>query len=129
MEDPGVHEGVWVYVFGIGNSLWSSKNGLYYGEIKKGTEGQYTGLKDKNNKEIFKGDIIQSKSELVLLMTNKPTGRFQIENYEVKWEKEKGRWGSWKSNKFEPFGLKQSSLTKWYKIIGNIYENPELREP
>ena len=87
----------------------------------------YTGLSDKNGVEIYDGDIIQSVSEMVRLDTNEKTGKIKTENYEVRWEPEKARWGRWKDNKFELLsGLDKGYLLKWYSVIGNIYENPEL---
>ena len=88
---------------------------------------QFTGLLDKSGKEIYEGDIIQSVCETVNLMSNKPTGRFKTETYEVRWQEEKGKWGRWTGEKFELLsGLNKSYLLKWYTVIGNIYENPEL---
>ena len=88
---------------------------------------QFTGLLDKEGRETYEGYIIQCKSEIVNLISKKNTGKFKIRNYEVRWENDQGRWGRWADNKFEPLsGLNKLHLLKWYKIIGNIYENPEL---
>ena len=88
---------------------------------------QYTGLKDKNGKEIYEGDVIQSVSEYVKISTNEGTGRYSTENYEVRWELDKGRWGRFKNKRFEGLhGLDKDHLGKFYTIIGNIWENPEL---
>jgi len=88
---------------------------------------QFTGLLDRFGKEIYEGDIIQSCSETVNLMSGKNTGKFRTNNYEVRWEEDKGRWGRWHDNKFELLsGLDKLHMLKWYKVIGNIYENQNL---
>ena len=103
------------------NTTWSIQN------VNGEPIMQYTGLNDKNGVEIYEGDIIQSVSEMVRLDTNETTGKIKTENYEVRWEPEKARWGRWKDNKFELLsGLDKGYLLKWYSVIGNIYENPEL---
>jgi len=104
----------------------SMPNATAYEEIKDHFNDiiwlQFTGLLDKSGIEIYEGDIIQSKSEIVNLMTNENTGKFKIENYEVRWQEDEGRWGRWKNNKFELLvGLDKSHLLKWYEVIGNIY--------
>jgi len=88
-----------------------------------------TGLKDKNGKLIYESDILQSRSEIRTILDNRLTGKVAVTNYEVRWEVEEGRWGRYRKERFELLtGLKQEFMTKWYKIIGNIYENPELLE-
>jgi hypothetical protein len=67
---------------------------------------QYTGLKDKNGKEIYEGDIC--------FIDN-------IQNFEVIWS----RIGFWfKREDGELFVLTPQNA--WIEVIGNIYENPEL---
>jgi len=66
---------------------------------------QYTGLKDRNGKEIYEGDIV--KDEGVVF---KKDAAFQVKNYPL-------------MNFFiEGFEDKKSKL----EVIGNIHENPEL---
>lgn len=81
---------------------------------------QSTGLKDKNGKEIFEGDII-TNGEAVVDVKNHPTlGFYTVVNGVERF------FGSNTSIKdFEKDVEEFSSVTE---IIGNIYENPKLLE-
>ena len=82
----------------------------FFEVVKKETIGQFTGLTDKNGKEIFEGDVIKNA---------------------------RGDWGVivWKAPYFEvTVSETQSSLySREYfdevEIIGNIHEHPELLTP
>ncbi|MCI4463727.1 MAG: hypothetical protein JHC30_06120 [Caldisericum sp.] len=71
---------------------------------------QYTGLKDKNGKEIYEGDIVKYDNHL----------------YIVKWlDKFVGFMGVGVDQERSDLFLDLVFLTP-YKVVGNIYENPEL---
>jgi uncharacterized phage protein (TIGR01671 family) len=83
---------------------------------------QYTGLKDKNGKEIYEGDII-SYGEYSGAMF-KGSGRVCL--HEVFWDNNSSCFTS--IEKTNPFGENSlsGSLDSYGSVIGNIYENPEL---
>lgn len=68
---------------------------------------QYTGLKDKNGKEIYEGDIVTYGSR-----GNKPVG-FLIGEFVL-------------LNENGEFYDSVGSSSKELEVIGNTYENPEL---
>jgi uncharacterized phage protein (TIGR01671 family) len=71
---------------------------------------QYTGLKDKNGKEIYEGDIVSSE-------------QWNPKTYQVVFED--GEFGFKNSGDFY---LNALHYLEKFEVIGNIYENPELLE-
>jgi uncharacterized phage protein (TIGR01671 family) len=80
---------------------------------------QYTGLKDKNGKEIYDNDII---------FYHAIQERFEdIQTGIVTWDQEMSSWVMQiKDGPPGSFYFLYKSLPNDYKIIGNIFENPEL---
>ena len=81
---------------------------------------QSTGLKDKNGKEIFEGDIITNGMDIVDVRNHETLGFYTLVN---------GRevfFGHGTS--IEEFEEDIEGFSEIAEIIGNIYENPELLE-
>lgn len=76
---------------------------------------QCTGLKDKNGKLIFEGDILAGVNGSI---NGYP---WKWGPVEVKWNDEDAKFQMWTGGTFE----KQDS-THWFEVIGNIYENKDL---
>lgn len=98
-----------------------SKSG-YQNEVHIDTIGQFTGLHDKNGKEIYEGDIIKFH-----FMTSSPSSSelFPTKKF----------FGEITTNKYNQWTILSDGLEihienaiKYGEIIGNIYDNKELLE-
>jgi len=115
------------YYFGV---LYpTSFQGHYIGDwqVDPETIGEYTGLKDKNGKEIYEGDILEKSNGLP--MTGSPP-RYKIVGSVKKVIFHEGAFRLTTSLTSKKYHL-MSQYIRYYgfEVIGNIYENPELLIP
>lgn len=88
-----------------------SGNYTFEHEVDPATVGQYTGLKDKNGREIYEGDIIGGSNGSI-------NGWEWPFKSEIKWNDEECG--------FNPPILGYMDSTHYYNVLGNIHDNPDL---
>ena len=138
-------ERVWVYGiydpyrYRIGSYLRELQTEPFWHYVDHETVGQYTGLKDKNGNEIYKGDIVEffgMKGRIV-----KECGAFGIgTSRQINYDKLETKMPYGNS---PAFCYNDNFISLWelwwnyeqddnplyeVEVIGNIYENPELLE-
>lgn len=110
--------GEWVYGYFLilPNGMYAILSNAGYAYIAPKTRCQYTGLKDRNGRKIFEGDIVKFVAD---------DGKIGV----IKWENYTAQYVIKSSDKFifvfdNRYGCNGTDL----EIIGNIYDTPELLE-
>ena len=114
-----IENNIWKY----GSLLKDNPQKIYYivdnedgtgRKVLEKTIGQYTGLKDKNGKEIYEGDVVQTDIDRAYVKWNDKYGYFQLVPI-----------GDYY---FDSDVIGQALEYADVEVIGNIYDNPELLE-
>lgn len=99
-----------VNLFGETILLGELLNGVSIEDLNEVIALQFTGLLDKNGRQIFEGDIMTGRNKPILVYYDPPEFRFKYENND----------GGFVSHYIVGWGDFEG------EIIGNIFDNPEL---
>mgnify|MGYP002770032958 CR=1 FL=1 len=118
----------WVYGYGLHQAVFIDGSSNAYVTagtrevfiVDKESAGQYTGIKDYKGKEIYEGDIVEKEFMEPWIEDTKFIGIVKMIDgcwcvVNEKKKKSERLWTLW-------------SETDVNRVIGNIYENPELLE-
>ena len=81
---------------------------------------QYTGLKDKNGKEIYEGDVLETRLKTFTFRAKLDFGWSRDDVYGLHWTHNTNRRGVGSEVR------KVDGISERMEIIGNIYENSDL---
>ena len=102
----------------------NSDNEIDTEEIDPKTVGQFTGLHDKNGKEIYEGDILE-------FITKRKYG-FLYDGVKVRIKVEFGKFNPMNDTLYDFIGFHTNDSSIQYyleygcEVVGNVHDNPEL---
>jgi len=111
MPIKAVKKGLWLIQICEGEFGWLNTVGIDYNTL-----GQFTGLLDKNGKEIYEGDIVNYK-------TSPESGTAIISSWIGN-----NLYFEWINSIVPPTNADIFGCKEELEVIGNIHENPELLE-
>lgn len=120
-------KGEWVYGYLVKSdygNYYITKNLDNFVWIDETTIGEYTGLKDKNGTKIFEGDIINARSEKLIVKCGEfKTESFKTEFPYAKKTKQYGFYAESTKDKEQVLLVKPNGV----EVIGNIYDESDVK--
>ena len=113
--NTGIKEMFYFDLFTVSNEIHLRKQNMIM---------QYTGLKDKNGKEIYEDDIIEQVTNVIVM--GKTTKREKITRRIVTFKNGLFAVRNKKGNIMWCLNFKDELYVPEPYVVGNIYENPEL---
>ena len=108
---------------GLPFTLEATSEGLKVVDIDNIEIMQSTGIKDRNGKLIYEGDIVKYTSAP---SKSNPEAIPFTENYKIVWNETYGGYNTQRFNGVNCHCI--ATVQKQIEIVGNVYENPELLE-
>lgn len=116
-------DGIWVEGYYFAKPILN-KHYILCGEnqwlVEPETVGQYSGLDDKNGERVFEGDLIQSKGNLVWLVS------FERSAFVCKDATGRTYFALWEQWEYDLKNNKPISPSEYFEVVGNVFDNPEL---
>lgn len=129
IEFRGMHSNKWLYGYLVksvdDNKFYITVSTDQFYQVREETIGQYTGLKDKNGKKIFEGDILRTpawlygEEKVCICKYNQENNVNSIIGF-----------GLYTNDAYFKKYQELVECDEWdeFEVIGNIYENKELLE-
>lgn len=102
-----------------GSYISNSAGGPWAYQVRPETVGQYTGLKDKTDKEIYEGDIGEGEHAIYVIRWDANMAQYKAKIITTKSVLSK-------NCSFPLWQYVEDDERCRFEVIGNIYENPEL---
>lgn len=106
--------GIWVYGYLCNDHYINSEELMGEMLVDKESVGQFTGLKDKNGREIYEGDIVAEKGHYI--------NSDRILYQDIKWKENYSCWLRGEYQRLTPKNIERYEI----EVVGNIYDNPQL---
>jgi uncharacterized phage protein (TIGR01671 family) len=98
----------------------------YYGDDEKAIPMQYTGLKDKHGVEVYEGDIVPVRKNL---LAQEGGRKWRTFNLAVDWDATHAEWhlaGQRSATGSRQIDRIDAYVSKYMEVLDNIYDNPDL---